>query len=227
MSDNMNDSKQSNDKAITAASIAKSQDDITKEKEQKHIERQKKIKANVDERIAKATEERGVLVVITGNGKGKSTSGFGTVLRAIGHGQKAGVVQFIKGTKWECGEMNILKQFDVQHYVMGSGFTWETQSTETDLAAATLAWEQSKKMLSDETLDIVLLDEMTYMVKYGYIELDDIIEALNNRPKMQHVLITGRACHRRLLDLADTVSEIQPVKHAFKAGVKAQKGLDW
>jgi len=227
MSNNMNDSKQSNDKAITAASIAKSQDDITKEKEQKHIERQKKIKANVDERIAKATEERGVLVVITGNGKGKSTSGFGTVLRAIGHGQKAGVVQFIKGTKWECGEMNILKQFDVQHYVMGSGFTWETQSTETDLAAATLAWEQSKKMLSDETLDIVLLDEMTYMVKYGYIELDDIIEALNNRPKMQHVLITGRACHRRLLDLADTVSEIQPVKHAFKAGVKAQKGLDW
>jgi len=196
-------------------------------KEQKHIERQKKIKANVDERIAQATEERGVLVVITGNGKGKSTSGFGTVLRAIGHGQKAGVVQFIKGSKWECGEMNILKQFAVQHHVMGTGFTWETQSTETDLAAAKVAWQKSKEMLSDETLDIVLLDEMTYMVKYGYIELDDIIEALNNRPKMQHVLITGRACHRRLIDLADTVSEVQPVKHAFKAGVKAQKGLDW
>jgi cob(I)alamin adenosyltransferase len=196
-------------------------------KEQKHIERQKKIKANVDERIAQATEERGVLVVITGNGKGKSTSGFGTVLRAIGHGQKAGVVQFIKGSKWECGEMNILKQFAVQHHVMGTGFTWETQSTETDLAAAKVAWQKSKEMLSDETLDIVLLDEMTYMVKYGYIELDDIIEALNNRPKMQHVLITGRACHRRLIDLADTVSEVQPIKHAFKAGVKAQKGLDW
>jgi cob(I)alamin adenosyltransferase len=196
-------------------------------KEQKHIERQKKIKANVDERIAQATEERGVLVVITGNGKGKSTSGFGTVLRAIGHGQKAGVVQFIKGSKWECGEMNILKQFAVQHHVMGTGFTWETQSTETDLAAAKVAWQKSKEMLRDETLDIVLLDEMTYMVKYGYIELDDIIEVLNNRPKMQHVLITGRACHRRLIDLADTVSEVQPVKHAFKAGVKAQKGLDW
>ena len=196
-------------------------------KEQKHIERQKKIKAKVDERIALATEERGVFVVITGNGKGKSTSGFGTVLRAIGHGQKAGVVQFIKGSKWECGEMNILKQFAVQHHVMGTGFTWETQSTETDLAAAKFAWQKSKEMLSDETLDIVLLDEMTYMVKYGYIELDDIVEALNNRPKMQHVLITGRACHRRLIDLADTVSEVQPIKHAFKAGVKAQKGLDW
>ena len=200
---------------------ARSQVEVAKTKEQKHIERQKKIKANVDKRVAQATEERGVFVVITGNGKGKSTSGFGTVLRAIGHGQ------FIKGTKWECGEMNILKQFSVQHHVMGTGFTWETQSTETDIAAAKVAWQKSKEMLSDESLDIVLLDEMTYMVKYGYIELDEIIEALNNRPKMQHVLITGRACHRRLLDLADTVSEVQPIKHAFNAGIMAQKGLDW
>ena len=196
-------------------------------KEQKHVERQKRIKAEVAERVAQATEERGVLVVITGNGKGKSTSGFGTVLRAIGHGQQAGIVQFIKGSKWECGEMNILKQFPVKHHVMGTGFTWETQSTETDKAAAKVAWQKSKEMLSDESLDIVLLDEMTYMVKYGYIELDEIIEALNNRPKMQHVLITGRACHRLLIELADTVSEVQPIKHAFKAGVKAQKGLDW
>ena len=196
-------------------------------KEQKHVERQKRIKAEVADRVAQATEERGVLVVITGNGKGKSTSGFGTVLRAIGHGQQAGIVQFIKGSKWECGEMNILKQFPVKHHVMGTGFTWETQSTETDKAAAKVAWQKSKEMLSDETLDIVLLDEMTYMAKYGYIELDEIIEALNNRPKMQHVLITGRACHRRLIELADTVSEVQPIKHAFKAGVKAQKGLDW
>ena len=203
------------------------QEALEKAKEQKHVERQKRIKAEVAERVAQATEERGVLVVITGNGKGKSTSGFGTVLRAIGHGQQAGIVQFIKGSKWECGEMNILKQFPVKHHVMGTCFTWETQSTETDKAAAKVAWEKSKEMLSDETLDIVLLDEMTYMVKYGYIELDEIIEALNNRPKMQHVLITGRACHRRLIELADTVSEVQPIKHAFKAGIKAQKGLDW
>jgi len=196
-------------------------------KEQKHIERQKKIKQAVDQRIAQATEERGVFVIITGNGKGKSTSGFGTVLRAIGHGQKAGIVQFIKGSNWECGEMNILKQFPIQHHVMGTGFTWETQSTETDIAAAKVAWQKSKAMLSDASLNIVLLDEMTYMVKYGYIELDDIIDTLNKRPKMQHVIITGRACHRRLIELADTVSEVQPIKHAFKAGIKAQKGLDW
>ncbi|MDO7083725.1 cob(I)yrinic acid a,c-diamide adenosyltransferase [Pseudocolwellia sp. AS88] len=195
--------------------------------EQKHKERQQKIKAKVDERIANATEERGVFVVITGNGKGKSTSGFGTILRAVGHGLKTGVVQFIKGSKWECGEMNILKQFPVEHWVMGTGFTWETQSKKTDIAAAKVAWEKTKAMLSDHSIDMVLLDEMTYMVKYGYIDLDEIIEALNNRPKMQHVIITGRACHRRLLELADTVSEVQPVKHAFKAGIKAQKGLDW
>ena len=195
--------------------------------EEKHKARQQKIKEKVDERIANATEERGVLVVITGNGKGKSTSGFGTILRAVGHGLKTGVVQFIKGAKWECGEMNILKQFPVEHYVMGTGFTWETQSKETDIAAAKAAWEKSKTLLQDPAIDMVLLDEMTYMVKYGYIDLDEIIATLKNRPKMQHVLITGRACHRRLVELADTVSEVQPVKHAFKAGVKAQKGLDW
>ena len=200
---------------------------ITLTEEEKHQARQQKIKEKVDERVAKATEERGVFVVITGNGKGKSTSGFGTILRAVGHGLKTGVVQFIKGSKWECGEMNILKQFPVEHHVMGTGFTWETQSKETDIAAAKVAWEKSKAMLSDPSIDMVLLDEMTYMVKYGYIDLDEIIEALNNRPKMQHVLITGRACHRKLLELADTVSEVQPVKHAFKAGIKAQKGLDW
>jgi len=200
---------------------------ITQTDEEKHQARQQKIKEKVDERVAKATIEKGVFVVITGNGKGKSTSGFGTILRAVGHGLKTGVVQFIKGSKWECGEMNILKQFPVEHYVMGTGFTWETQSKETDIAAAKVAWEKSKEMLSNPEIDMVLLDEMTYMVKYGYIELDEIIETLNNRPKMQHVLITGRACHRRLLELADTVSEVQPVKHAFKDGVKAQKGLDW
>jgi cob(I)alamin adenosyltransferase len=195
--------------------------------EAKHKARQQKIKASVDERVAQATIERGVLVVITGNGKGKSTSGFGTVLRALGHGLKPGIVQFIKGSKWECGEMNILKKFPIEHHVMGTGFTWETQDKSTDIAAATVAWEKSKAMLSNPDIDIVLLDEMTYMVKYGYIDLDEIIEVLNNRPPMQHVLITGRACHRRLTELADTVSEVQPTKHAFKAGIKAQKGLDW
>ncbi|MGX9416929.1 cob(I)yrinic acid a,c-diamide adenosyltransferase [Vibrio sp. RC27] len=200
---------------------------ISDEEERKHQARQQKIKENVDKRIANATEERGVLVVITGNGKGKSTSGFGTVLRALGHGIKPGIVQFIKGTKWECGELNILKQFPIEHYVMGTGFTWETQSKATDIAAAQKAWERTKEMLANPELGIVLLDEMTYMIKYGYIDLDEIVEALTNRPPMQHVLITGRACHRRIVELADTVSEVQPTKHAFQIGVKAQKGLDW
>ncbi|XQW85007.1 cob(I)yrinic acid a,c-diamide adenosyltransferase [Thalassotalea piscium] len=195
--------------------------------DQQYKARQQKQKKKVADRVAKATEERGVLVVITGNGKGKSTSGFGTVLRALGHGLKPGIVQFIKGTKWECGELNILKQFPIEHYVMGTGFTWETQDKEKDIAAAQLAWQESKRMLNDPSINIVLLDEMTYMIKYGYIDLDEIIETLNNRPAMQHVLITGRACHRRLTELADTVSEVQPIKHAFTIGVKAQKGLDW
>lgn len=110
---------------------------------------------------------------------------------------------------------------------MGTGFTWETQNKATDIAAAQVAWQKSKAMLANPEIDIVLLDEITYMVKYGYIELDDIIDVLNKRPHNQHVLITGRACHRRIIEIADTVSEVQPIKHAFKIGVKAQKGLDW
>ncbi|MDP2560431.1 cob(I)yrinic acid a,c-diamide adenosyltransferase [Psychrobium sp. 1_MG-2023] len=195
-------------------------------KAQRHRERQQKIKAEVDKRIAKATIKKGVLTVITGNGKGKSTSGFGTLTRAMGHGLSAGVVQFIKGTR-ECGELNLLKQHGLEYHVMGTGFTWETQNKQTDMLAASAAWQQARLQLANPKLDIVLLDELTYMVKYGYVELDDIIGAINDRPPMQHVIITGRGCHRRLIELADTVSEVQPTKHAFKAGVQAQKGLDW
>ncbi len=195
-------------------------------KQQKHKARQQKIKQGVDKRVAQATIEKGVLLVITGNGKGKSTSGFGTITRALGHGLSAGCVQFIKG-KWECGELNILNQHGLDTHIMGTGFTWETQDKKQDEAAAKVAWQKAKVMLSDPSKDIVLLDELTYMIKYGYLDLDDIIETFNKRPPMQHVIVTGRACHRRLLELADTVSEVQPVKHAFKAGVKAQKGFDW
>lgn len=195
-------------------------------KAQKHQERQAKIKADVDQRIAKATIEKGVLVVVTGNGKGKSTSGFGTVLRAYGHGLKPAVVQFIKG-KRECGERNVLQELGIIVEVMGTGFTWETQSQETDIAAAKIAWTKAKKLLADESIDMVLLDELTYMVKYGYIALEEILDVLSNRPKMQHVIITGRGCHRQIIELADTVSEVQPIKHAFKSGIKAQKGLEW
>jgi cob(I)alamin adenosyltransferase len=191
-----------------------------------HKKRMENVKNKVDEKIENAQEERGIIIVITGNGKGKSTSGFGTVARAVGHGMKANVVQFIKGT-WECGERNLLEKSGVEFHVMGTGFTWETQNKETDKQAAQTAWQQTKKWLSDETIDLVLLDEITYMVAYKYLDLEDVLEALSNRPVNQHVVITGRGCHRSLIDIADTVSEVQSVKHAFNDGIKAQKGIDW
>ncbi|MCE0558282.1 MULTISPECIES: cob(I)yrinic acid a,c-diamide adenosyltransferase [Motilimonas] len=196
------------------------------EKAQRHKERQQRIKEKVDARIANATDEKGVLMVITGNGKGKSTAGFGTVTRAVGHGLKAAVVQFIKGT-WACGERDLLAQHGVEFFVMGTGFTWETQDKEKDTAAAQQAWAEAEKLLQDESLDFVLLDELTYMVTYKYIELEQVIQALQNRPAHQHVVVTGRACHRGIIDIADTVSEVQSIKHAFEAGIKAQKGFDY
>ncbi|MFC0048148.1 cob(I)yrinic acid a,c-diamide adenosyltransferase [Rheinheimera tilapiae] len=191
-----------------------------------HQKRQQKLKEQVDARIASATIDKGLLLVITGNGKGKSTAGFGVVARATGHGQKAAVVQFIKGG-WECGERNLLQQHGVPFAVMATGFTWDTQNRETDIAAAQQVWQQAKQFLLDPALNVVLLDELTYMVAYDYIALDDVLAALQNRPATQNVVITGRGCHRALLELADTVSEVQNIKHAFDSGVRAQQGVDW
>lgn len=192
----------------------------------KHKQRMQKLKEKVDSRIDSATDERGLLIVITGNGKGKSTSGFGTVARAVGHGLNAAVAQFIKGT-WACGERQLLENAGVKFSVMGTGFTWNTQDKEKDIAAAKQVWLKCKELLNDTNIDVVLLDEMTYMLSYKYLDLDDVIETLNNRPKHQHVIITGRACHRAIIELADTVSEVQSIKHAFDNGIKAQKGIDW
>ena len=191
-----------------------------------HKKRMENVKDKVDEQIESAQEERGIIIVITGNGKGKSTSGFGTVARAVGHGLKAAVVQYIKGS-WECGERNLLENAGVEFHVMGTGFTWDTQDKETDKQAAQVVWEESKLLLADESVDRVLLDEITYMVAYKYLDLDEVLEALTNRPINQHVVITGRGCHRSIIELADTVSEVQSIKHAFNDGIKAQKGIDW
>ncbi|KXF82158.1 cob(I)yrinic acid a,c-diamide adenosyltransferase [Enterovibrio coralii] len=188
--------------------------------------RQQKVKEQVDERVAAAQIEKGLLLVITGNGKGKSTSGFGMITRATGHGQKCGVAQFIKGT-WECGERNLLQQCGVEFHVMATGFTWDTQDKEGDTRAAQEVWQECKRMLADPSYDVILLDEMTYMVTYGYVELDEVVTALENRPSEQSVIITGRAAHRTLTEMADTVSEVRNVKHAFEAGVKVRKGIDW
>ncbi|WNO60983.1 cob(I)yrinic acid a,c-diamide adenosyltransferase [Rheinheimera sp. MMS21-TC3] len=196
------------------------------QKQQRHQQRQQRLKQKVDQAINAAVAEKGLLLVITGNGKGKSTSGFGTVARAVGHGLTAAVVQFIKGS-WDCGERNLLEQHGVEFTVMATGFTWDTQDKAADIAAAEQVWLQAEAYLADDSIDVVLLDELTYMLSYHYIDLTRIEQALVNRPKNQHVIITGRACHRRLIELADTVSEVQSVKHAFDNGIKAQQGIDW
>lgn len=199
---------------------------IEDNKEARHKARQQKVKEQVDAKIAAAQEEKGLLLIITGNGKGKSTSGFGTIARAVGHGLKCSVAQFIKGT-WDNGERNLLEKLGVEFQVMATGFTWETQNKAADTEAAQGVWQECKRMLQDDSIDVVLFDELTYMVSYGYIDLDDVVEALHNRPKMQSVIITGRCAHRTLIEMADTVSEVKNVKHAFESGVKALKGVDW
>lgn len=195
-------------------------------KEARHKARQQKVKQEVDAKVAAAQEEKGLLLVITGNGKGKSTSGFGTIARAVGHGLKCSVAQFIKGT-WDNGERNLLEKLGVEFQVMATGFTWETQNKAADTEAAQIVWQECKRMLKDESINVILFDELTYMVSYGYIDLDEVVDALTNRPKMQSVVITGRAAHRTLIELADTVSEVKNVKHAFESGIKALKGVDW
>lgn len=196
------------------------------DKKQRHQARQQKLKETVDKRVAEATKEQGIFMVLTGNGKGKSTAGYGTVLRCVGHGQKAAVVQFIKG-QWPCGERNVLETLGVDFHVMGTGFTWNTQDKESDTAAAQKAWQQAKLLLQDQSLDLVMLDELTYMLTYGYIDSKEVAQAIANRPPMQHVIVTGRACHRDLTDIADTISEVRPTKHAFDSGIKARIGFDY
>ncbi|MGA7507933.1 MAG: cob(I)yrinic acid a,c-diamide adenosyltransferase [Erwinia billingiae] len=192
----------------------------------RHQQRQQKLKEKVDARIASATEVRGILMVFTGNGKGKTTAAFGTATRAVGHQKRAGVIQFIKG-EWPNGERNLLEPHGVEFQVMATGFTWDTQNRETDTAACLQVWHHGKRMLQDETLDLVVLDELTYMVSFDYLPLEEVLTALTNRPAHQSVIITGRGCHRDILDLADTITEMRPTRHAFDAGIQAQQGIDW
>ncbi|HDT1601925.1 TPA: cob(I)yrinic acid a,c-diamide adenosyltransferase [Enterobacter sichuanensis] len=192
----------------------------------RHRQRQQKRKEQVESRVAAATEKRGILIVFTGNGKGKSTAAFGTATRAVGHGKTVGVAQFIKG-QWDNGEYNTLHPLGVEFHIMGTGFTWETQNRETDIQAATAVWQESKRMLADPRYDLVVLDELTYMLAYHYLDSQEVIAAVENRPVQQTVIITGRGCHSQLLALADTVSEMRPVKHAFDSGIQAQEGIDW
>ncbi|CRL58844.1 MULTISPECIES: cob(I)yrinic acid a,c-diamide adenosyltransferase [Proteus] len=191
-----------------------------------HQKRQQRLKEKVDTRIEQAQREQGILMIFTGNGKGKTTAAMGTATRAVGHQKKVGVVQFIKGT-WENGERNLLEQFGVPFYVMETGFTWETQDKSTDTVACLNTWQYALKLLNDPEYDLVILDEITYMITFNYLPLDEVISAISSRPAHQNVIITGRGCHRKLIELADTVTEMRPIKHAFDSGIKAQKGIDW
>lgn len=194
--------------------------------DERHQQRQQKLKDQVDARIAAADTDKGLLLVLTGNGKGKTSSAFGMVLRTVGHGKKAAVAQFIKGS-WASGERNVLAPLGVPFAVMATGFTWETQNRALDMAAAQQVWQQAREYLADPTIDLVLLDELTYMLAYDYLALDEVIQSLKQRPAQQHVVITGRGCHRAVLDIADTISEVQSIRHAFDHGIRAQQGVDW
>lgn len=203
------------------------------DKSQRHKDRMQQRKEIVDAAIARADEDRGVVIVLTGDGKGKSSSGFGTALRCLGHGYKVAIVQFIKGT-WECGEKNFLTESvfrgvapQLEYFVMGTGFTWETQNADQDRAAAKKIWAECEHVFRDPEIHLVLLDELTYMLNYKYLDKDKVIETIQNRPINQNVIITGRGAKKYLEDIADTFSEVKAIKHAFDAGVKAQKGIEW
>ena len=196
------------------------------EEERRHKLRTQKHKAVVDARIAAAKVDKGLLLVLTGNGKGKSSSAFGMVARMLGYGRKVAVFQFIKG-KQDVGERAFLsRQPGVTWENCGEGFTWETQNRARDIAAAEAGWEKARAALSDPEIALVVLDELTYLVTYRYLDLDEVTRTLRERPAMQHVVVTGRAAHADLIEMADTVSAIRDEKHAFRAGVRAQQGID-
>jgi len=200
----------------------------SKTKADKHKRAMQKQKAKVDQQIEEAATERGVLILLTGNGKGKSSSAFGMVIRALGYGFKVGVVQFIKGQQLSGEEIYLREQcLQVDFHQMGTGFTWDTQDRDGDIAAAKATWEVAEPMLKNDSYHLVVLDELTYMIAYKYLDEDRILTALKNRPKNQSVVVTGRGGGSALQDLADTVSEIKEIKHAFKAGVKARQGVDY
>lgn len=201
---------------------------MTDEKDDKHKRSMKKQKEKIDQRVEEASTERGVMIVLTGNGKGKSSSAFGMVMRALGYGYKVGVVQFIKGAMLSGEEIYLKEQCpQVDFYQMGTGFTWDTQDKSGDIEAAKKTWAVVEPMLKDESYHLVVLDELTYMLAYKYLPEADVLAALENRPVSQSVVVTGRGGGSALQAIADTVSEIKEVKHAFKEGIAARKGVDY
>ena len=202
--------------------------DETEDKASRHKKKMQNQKTKIDANIAAADEERGVMILLTCDGKGKSSSAFGMVMRAMGYGYKVGVVQFIKGAQLSGEELYVREKCpDIEFYQMGTGFTWNTQDRSGDIAAAERTWAVVEPMLKDESIHLVVLDELTYMFSYKYLDEEMVLNALANRPKSQSVVVTGRGGGAAIRELADTVSEIKDVKHAYRAGVKARKGVDF
>jgi cob(I)alamin adenosyltransferase len=198
------------------------------ERDARHAEKMRKRKAARNKILATKTEERGLVIVHTGKGKGKSTAAVGLAARCIGHGMRVGIVQFVKGV-WETGERQVLARFPdlVTMKSMGEGFTWDTQDRQRDIAAARQAWEAVKEMMADESYAMVIADELNIVLRYDYLPLDEVIEALENKRRDLHVVVTGRNAKPELIELADLVTEMTQVKHPFRSGVKAQKGVEF
>jgi cob(I)alamin adenosyltransferase len=198
------------------------------ERDAYHAEKMRKKKEVRTRMLATKTEERGLLIVHTGKGKGKSTAAFGMVFRAIGHGFRVGVVQFVKGA-WGTGERDVLENFPelVTIKAMGEGFTWDTADRQRDIAAARAAWETAKQMIADPQYKMVLLDELNIVLRYDYLPLDEVLEVLRNKPRDLHVIVTGRNAKDELIEIADLVTEMTEIKHPFRSGVKAQPGVEF
>ena len=196
--------------------------------DQRHKKKMEKQKENIDATIASAVKEQGVVILLTGDGKGKTSSAFGMVLRALGYGFRVGVVQFIKGEQLSGEELYLKNELpEVDFYQMGTGFTWDTQDRSGDIAAAEKTWAIVEPMLKDERYHLVILDEITYMLSFKYLDEDRIINAIKARPKNQSVVLTGRGGGSAIRDIADTVSEVKDIKHAYHYGIKARKGVDF
>jgi cob(I)alamin adenosyltransferase len=195
---------------------------------QRHKEKMARIKAARDKMMAGKTDERGLVIVHTGKGKGKSTAAFGMALRCVGHGMRVGVVQFIKGA-WDTGEKRVLARFPdlVTFRSMGEGFTWETQDRERDVAAARKAWEVAREMMADPSYRMVILDELNVVLRYGYLPLEEVLEALAEKRDGLHVVVTGRNAAEELIEVADLVTEMTLIKHPFRSGVRAQAGVEF
>ena len=193
-----------------------------------HREKMERRQAARRKVLATKIEERGLVIVHTGAGKGKSTAAFGMVLRCIGHGMRVGIVQFVKGA-WGTGERDVLEKFSelVTIKAMGEGFTWDTQDRQRDIAAARAAWETAKEMIADPTYKMVLLDELNIVLRYEYLPLDEVLAALKAKPRDTHVIVTGRNARDELIEIADLVTEMTEIKHPFRSGVKAQPGIEF